>query len=184
MTKIFITEKQCRICLLIKSISEFTPRPASKDGYKNECKDCCNKQNRLLERKKGHVPYNENKSCSWYIGVYIAEPLLLSQFRTAQRMPHNNHGYDFICGNGFKIDVKSSCRLFYKGNKFPHFIFTTKHNTAADYFACVAIESRSNPIPLYYWLIPSKDVEHLKAVVISENQMHKYDKYQKQLKEV
>lgn len=55
-------------------------------------------------------PHNENRMCSQYLGIFIGEKVLSKVFKNVERMPINHSGYDFICGNGYKIDVKVSCR--------------------------------------------------------------------------
>ena len=52
---------------------------------------------------------SEDRQGSLYLGCYIAEKLLSKVFNNVERMPVNNRGYDFKCGNGFLFDVKSSC---------------------------------------------------------------------------
>jgi hypothetical protein len=180
LTKTSTTVKTCRICGISKPLSDFTIRVASYDGYKNECRLCCNKQNRIIEQRKGRIPYYKNPSCSWYLGVHLAETLLLTNFKSAIRMPANNRGYDFLCGKGFKVDVKSSRRLYQYG-RFPHWCFTIDKNQIADYFACIAFTDTECPTPLHYWLIPSFKVKHLVGLSIQEKSMQKWDEYKKPL---
>lgn len=96
-----------------------------------------------------NIPFNKNKECSSYLGVYIAERVLSKTFENVQRMPMNNHGYDFICNKGFKIDVKSACNRKSDGN----WIFNIKKNIIADYFLLIAFDSRESLSPTHVWLI-------------------------------
>lgn len=91
-----------------------------------------------------------------YLGIVIAEQALSKYFDQIERMPMNNPGYDFVCGRGFKIDVKSACLVTI--NKVPGWHFTLKHNTVADYFLCLAFDNRESLQPQHVWLIPRSDV--------------------------
>ena len=42
-------------------------------------------------------------------GHLFAERVLSKVFKNVIRQPHYTPGFDFICGRGFKIDVKSAC---------------------------------------------------------------------------
>jgi len=55
-------------------------------------------------------PMGENRDCSKFLGVHVAEQVLSQVFNNVEVMPHNNKGFDFICNRGKKIDVKSSCK--------------------------------------------------------------------------
>ena len=96
-----------------------------------------------------------------YLGVYVAERALSKFFNDIQKMPMNNPGYDYICGKGFKIDVKSSCLHKYKNNRGQmRWQFTIRRNKIADYFLCLAFDSRESLTPLHVWLIPSSIVSN------------------------
>lgn len=118
---------------------------AIKNGYKN-FSDYNLKRSHLLGKNNS---MSKNKSCSLYLGVHIAERILSKVFENVQRMPNKNQGYDFICKNGFKIDVKSSC-LCKKGNSWN---FNINNNKIADYFLLLAFDTRESLNPKYIWLI-------------------------------
>ena len=107
-------------------------------------------------RKMGRLPFNENKECSQFLGIHIAEQVLSHVFKDVEQMPMNNPGYDFICNHGKKIDIKSSC-LRKKGN----WLFNIKRNTTANYFLCLAFDDRGNMTPLHAWLIPGSKLNQL-----------------------
>ena len=124
-------------------------------------------------RKQGHQPFNENKRCSLFLGVYVAERVLSHVFKNVQRMPMNNPGYDLICGRGYKVDVKSSCKRKNRNG----WLFCPDHNTIADYFLCLAFDNREDLNPLHVWLIPGEKINHRGSVGISPATLHKWDAY-------
>ena len=72
------------------------------------CKKCVSERRVIYRRKIGGRPMNENKECSAYLGVYIAERVLSKVFKDVQVMPPCNPGYDIICNHEKLIDIKSS----------------------------------------------------------------------------
>lgn len=114
-----------------------------------------------------------NPSCGLYLGVVIAEQLLAEVFDNVEQMPPRNPGFDFICGGGYKIDVKSSC---IRSNG--RWSFHINGNTTADYFLCVAFDNRNDLNPVHLWLIPGRDINHLIGASICELTIHKWDKYE------
>ena len=113
-------------------------------------------------------PYNENKLCGLYLGVYIAEQILSNYFNSMEKAPMHTKGYDFICGNGFKIDVKSSSRrLSTIGKKVWQFDLRCNH--VADYFLLIAFSEREHPMPLHVWLVPSDLYRDQQKIGISDN---------------
>lgn len=89
-------------------------------------------------------------------------------FENTKRMPFGNKGYDFVCGKGFKIDVKCSTMYdiktvrkirnkevitYKKGWKF-----NIRRNKTADYFLCIAIDDRDNLNVIYIWLIKGDEI--------------------------
>ena len=130
-------------------------------------------------RKQGIHPYNENKKCSSFLGVYVAERVLSHVFKHVKIMPYGNPGFDFICNRNKMIDVKSSCL-----HKSGVWMFTIKHNTIADYFLCLAFDNREDLNPLYAWLIPGKKINHLKGASIRPSTIHKWDDYKLDINKV
>jgi len=151
------------------------------------CKECDNERNRLWREanpekaqatyrrytyKKGSRPLDENKECTLFLGIHVAERVLSHVFKDVEVMPRNNPGYDFVCNKGMKIDVKSSCLM-----KDKRWLFHTNHNTIADYFLCLAFDNREDLNPLYIWLLPAGDFKHLTGAGISYATVHKWDAY-------
>ena len=130
-------------------------------------------------RMNGMRPFDENRECPQFLGVHIAERVLSHVFKDVERMPILNRGYDFICNQGKRIDVKSSC--LWKNGCWG---FHIEHNTIADYFLCLAFDNRKDLTPLHAWLIPGHVVNHLKKPVISPNTIHKWNKYRLDISKV
>lgn len=129
----------------------------------------------------GRTPYYENKDCSQYLGIHIAERILSKVFTDVERMPFNNSGYDFICNKGKKIDVKSSC-LSKIDEKFveihnPRWSFTIRKNKAADFFLCIAFDNREDLNPRHVWLIPGEKVNMKTKISATLYTVYKFDNY-------
>ena len=123
-------------------------------------------------RKQGKLLMSENRGCSSFLGVYVAEGVLGQAFKNVVRMPYGNSGYDFKCGNGYEIDVKSSC-----WRKNGGWAFHIDHNIIADYFLCLAFDNRKDLNPLHVWLIPGDVVNSRICIGISPSTISKWDKY-------
>ena len=139
-------------------------------------------RNRLREythRMGIRHPMSENRACSSFLGVYVAEQVLSHVFKNVERMPYINSGFDFICGQGYKIDVKSSC-----SRKNGGWAFHIKRNTIADYFLCLAFDNRQDLNPLYIWLIPGDNLNHLTGASIQPSTIHKWDEYRLDISKV
>lgn len=179
--------KVCRVCGVGQPIENFQKHNGAKDGRKNECRECCRKYNRAREIKHGHLPYQKVKSCSWYLGVHVAKRLLEIAFNKVVKMPLANPHYDFICGRGLKVDVKSSCTLWnhsYNPCRYPHWLFTIRRNTVADYFACIAIDNRTDLNPLHFWLIPGYVINDRVGLSITASRLDVWKQYEKPLDKI
>ena len=128
-------------------------------------------------------PMSENKECSSYLGMHIAEQVLSKIFKDVEIMPINNTGYDFTCNKGMKIDVKSST-VDMSGRSLGRWAFVIKRNIIADYFLCLAFDNRKNLNPLHIWLLPSKYVNHLTKISISKSTINKWDEYRLDINKV
>lgn len=125
------------------------------------------------KRKRGHRPFNENKECPMFLGIHIAERVLSHVFKNVERMPILNAGYDVICNHGKLIDIKSACaRKDGKG-----WVFHINRNTIADFFLCLAFDTREDLNPLHAWLIPGSKLNHLTGAGISPGTIHKWDEH-------
>ena len=144
------------------------------------CNTCINEKNRLyaeqFRMRNGCSTMKENKMCSSFLGVYIAEKVLSDAFENVEHMPYGNPGYDFICGCGYLVDGKSSCTRTRKGG-YHFWHFHIKKNTTADYFILLAFDNRESLSPLYLWMIPGHIVNNNDTVSISESTLHKWDSY-------
>lgn len=178
--------KQCRICHQILPIADFSKAGSASGRHRTECKLCGNAANREYHHQTGcNRPMEEAKESSAYLGVHVAERALSIFFDHIERMPYGNPGYDFICGKGFKIDVKSSCK-YLDNTVNGYWQFTTKCNSVADYFLCLAFDDRNGLNPMHVWLIPSDLVSNKRAVYIwdSERSLLKWRKYERPLDKV
>ena len=122
---------------------------------------------------------NENKTCSLYLGVIIAEGVLSLIFKNEiKKMVNGNPGFDFICDNGWKIDVKSSCRRICESCA-DSWYFTIKRNTTADYFLCMGFNNRDDLDIEHVWLIPGDKINHLVTIAIHTTTTSKWELYEK-----
>jgi hypothetical protein len=176
--------RQCQgRCGLIKHVSEFYTRTDRKGGYKSECIACILEKRAQFRLDKGIVPYNLNKECSLYLGVHVSETVLSYKFHNVVRMPMNNPGYDFLCGKGFKIDVKASTK-HNRNMTALGWQFEIAQNEIADYFLCIAYDNREDLNPLHVWLIPSEGICHLKYATISETTIYKWEQWELPINDV
>jgi hypothetical protein len=146
---------------------------ARKRVYYELNKDKIHKRQQAYRRACGMKPMSESKECGLFLGVHIAEGMLSKLFKDVKRMPHGNKGYDFICSNGYKIDVKSACR-----RKHGDWAFHIDRNTTADYFLCIMYDNRTDLNPLHLWLIPGEVVNHLITTGVSESTVGKWSEYE------
>lgn len=161
--------KRCPNCTQFKPRNDFYADQRMNSGRKTWCKECTHQYTKDRRHRLGiQRPMSEAKECSQYLGVYIAERALSRFFNNIHRMPMNNPGYDFICGKGFRIDVKSSC-LHTISTQYSRWMFDIKRNSAADYFLCLAFGDRDSLEPLHVWLIPGNKINHLAVLSISSN---------------
>lgn len=110
-------------------------------------------------------------------------------------MPLNNPHYDFICGKGYKIDVKSACLSYPKTNiakgKYikvynPYWIFLIRKNPIADYFLLLAFSDRETLEPIHIWLIPASKINTKSGITITNTPkaLRKWQPYEKPLDKV
>jgi hypothetical protein len=93
-------------------------------------------------------------------------------------MPYGNKGFDFICGKGYKVDVK--CRsVGIHRKKYRCWYFKINQNMIADYFALVAIDDRDSLTPLHFWIIPGCVINMKKNLRIYESNLKRWDIYEK-----
>ena len=155
----------CPRCKRDKSESEFYRRGPGSGKRAGQlmtpCFECANKLRTKWSHEHGEsTPMAQSKFSPVYLGVYIAERILAKFFEKISRMPYGNPGYDFVCGKGFKIDVKSSV------NRGGWWEFNIRKNQIADYFLCLAFDNRSALEPQHIWLIPSENVRSKDSIRI------------------
>lgn len=119
-----------------------------------------------------------------FLGVHIAERVLSKIFEHVNRMPYGNPGFDFVCGKGFKIDVKSSCLNICTDRRL--WDFSIKRNDIADYFLFLAFDNRHNLTPMHVWLIPGSNINQKIKVSItnSKKSLCKWSEYERPLDRV
>lgn len=183
------TEKLCPACGLTKSVDEFyhknTLLPSGPRSYiSTNCKACeCLAVTERTHKSGRNKPMSEAKNSGVYLGVHIAERVLSTLFEHVERTPFGFPGYDFLCGKGFKIDVKSAC-LTNRKDGVVGWTFHPRKNEVADYFLCVAFDARESLEPLHLWLIPGKRINHLGSLWIGAGKLQKWADYEKPLDKV
>lgn len=124
---------------------------AQEKGFKNVAEY---EQKQQFKRGIGTgLSMGENINSAVYLGIYVAERLLPKIFDNPKAMPYGNTGYDYICKNGYKIDVKSSSL-----RKANYWKFDIRKNKIADVFLCIAFDNRLNLNVKHIWLIPGNEI--------------------------
>ena len=164
-------------CMITKSIFSFNT-----DGVRlnvtceiNKNTDSINIYTGFHRSSDGGIKNNIDSSS--YLGVYVAEQVLSKIFKNVEKMPYGNSGYDFICGKGCKIDVKSSCKHKFE-KKSDGWTFAIRYNRIPDYFLCLTFDNRTTLNPEHIWLIPGNDVNNKGGISISESTLYKWSKYE------
>lgn len=148
---------------------------ANRDRILSSCKE--------LSYAHGAKPASENKQCSAFLGVHVAERVLSKVFKDVKAMPPNHPGYDFICSKGKKIDVKSAC-IYTRPKWSGSWNFVINKNKVADFFLCLAFDNRKDLNPLHIWLIPGVIINTLVGAGISESTLPKWDEYKLDINKV
>lgn len=161
-------ERICKACVAAYAKQRYDANPEKARALKTRS-----------NRKNGHRPFNENKECTQYLGVHIAERVLSHVFKDVEVMPMHTPGFDFICNRGKRVDVKSSCV-----NKAGRWGFTINHNTTADYFLCLAFDNREDLNPLHAWLLPGAKFNHFSGIGISPSRINKWNEYRLDLTKI
>lgn len=166
----------CSVCGVMLIVGEnITQYRIDHSDYR--CKNCNAKRIRNWNHLTGRrQPMSKNHDCASFLGIYVAERVLANVFDNVRMMPINNAGFDFICGKGCLIDVKSSCRRHHL-RWSDSWVFTINKNQIADYFLCVAFNSREDLDPEHAWLIPAIDINDKTGVGISVTTIDKWDEY-------
>ena len=163
----------CEKCYYHKYIKNNIDRKKKKKEY-----DKNHKYERLQRKynKGASNPMSEDEHCSSYLGVHVAEQVLSKVFKDVQIKPYGHKGYDFICGRGYKVDIKSGCK-HKRDDRSNIWTFSIKKNTTPDYFLCLAFDNRKDLNPEYIWLIKGSLVNDKQLISISESTINKWDEY-------
>jgi len=177
--------RKCSICGAERPLNKFAK---TKCGHLSFCYHCLylKRKQKSWDRGMSH-PYYESKDSAVYLGVHIAERALSGFFDNIIKMPYGNPGYDFICGKGFKIDVKSSCLNAPSKNRVSgKWVFAIKYNDVPDYFLCLAFDDRDNLNPLHVWLIEGNLINHTLTFTIgnTSRSLSKWSKHERPLDRV
>lgn len=179
------SNKTCRVCNVELVAENWSVSRRNRRDY--ICKGCHVGSNRAWRqanpdkkkaqsergnRKQGMRAFNENKECTQYLGIHVAERVLSQVFKDVLVMPMHNPGYDVICNHGKRIDIKSSCQ-----RENGSWAFHIERNTIADFFLCIAFDNREDLTPLHAWLISGNKLNHLVGASIRPGTIHKWDKY-------
>jgi len=183
-----ITEKVCSTCGFILPISKFNTQCGTKDGYRNVCKDCCNKRRKNWEHKIGKSePASSTHARSVYLGVIIGEEIACKYFKNPVRAPYGTPGYDLICQNGFKIDVKLAT-----ANKDGAWSFSIKNRSGEkpDYYLLLAMDDTDDLSPCHIWIVPANAIIgkgkicDRQSFMVSPTTLHKLSKYEKPIEKL
>lgn len=182
-----MTQRACRKCGAPLTIGENTTQNRMDHG-EYICRTCKRVNDRGRWREWSHrvglrKSMSENRGCTAFLGVHVAERVLSHVFKDVQIMPYGNPGFDFTCRHDKLIDVKGSCRNHSeKGADRWH--FTIKQNHIADYFLCLAFNNRNDLNPEHIWLIPGDMINDCVSVSISETMLAKWAQYEQPLNKV
>jgi hypothetical protein len=131
-------------------------------------------------RKCSNTGIENNKTCSTYLGVHIAERILSHIYPNVERMPYGHSGYDFICGRGYMVDVKSATL----SKNSVGWGFHIRNNTIADYFLCIAFDNREDLNPQHIWLIPGHIINNKESLYIAESTINKWYQYERSIDDI
>jgi hypothetical protein len=179
--------KTCKKCHALLEEDCFSKDSHNKtDGLRNVCKSCSNlyqkeySKTHLVEKRKYMLnymhqtgrsrPMRDAKDCAPYLG-HVSEVALSGVFSRVEMMPYGNPGYDFLCSNGYKIDVKSGCLRIPKGNRRinQYWGFAIRKNIVADYFLLLAFGDRDTLTPLHVWLVPGEVINKKMHVFVTDD---------------
>lgn len=181
-----MSTKRCSRCRQRLPLDHFYIRKSGKQRGQpmSYCKQC---EKDIVHESGAKRPMSEAKECSMYLGVHIAERALSKFFDHIIRMPPTNPGFDYICGKGFKIDVKSACLYSPPKSKTETiWAFKIEQNKIADYFLCIGFDNRSDLNPLHVWLIPGEliNMKHTLGISNSVYGLNRFVAYEKPLDKV
>ena len=143
--------------------------------FEGLCRNCYN-------HKIGkYQSMSKNKLCSFYLGKYVKNEFLPKYFKNIEHVDFGD--YNFICDNDKKIKVIASSHRINKKliNSLGFWQFTIYKNKIPDYFLCIAFDNRKELNIQHIWLIPAREINHLKTFGISVSKTDKWKIYEKDL---
>lgn len=155
--------------------SEHKRQLRKENYYRNHEREL--ERNRIASRKRGILPWTEIKSLRF--GLYIEQTIARTFGSVAE--PHNNPDIDFVCPQGYKIQVKVSS-MRYSYGKYPNWAFDINKNKIADYFILVAVNNsedidKENFKPLHIWMMKGYLLNRKSGTGISPSRISKWNKY-------
>lgn len=132
--------------------------------------------NRKSRRKRGILPWTEIKKLRF--GLYI-EKAVASMFGSIAE-EYNNRFIDFVCPQGYKMQVKASSMIH--SRSYPCWAFHINKNTVVDYFILVAVNNaddidKEDFKPVQIWMMEGNVVNNKDVVRIYPNKLSKWDEY-------
>lgn len=139
-----------------KDFNEYLDKLSKGKGYK----DWNEYQRESLYNRGECLPMSDNKNCTYWLGIYIAErkyarkilPLIFGGIK--KEMPPNYPGFDFVCIKDERINIKSARLIHGK------FRFNIKHNNEPDYFLLLAFNNTDKEEDLrllHAWIFKKND---------------------------
>ena len=125
--------------------------------------------------KHGILPWTEVKSLR--LGLYIEQTIARVFGSVAE--PYGTPDIDFICPQGYKIQVKVSSL---GKNEYPNWNFGIKKNKVADYFVLVAVNNiddidKENFKPAHMWMMEGDVLNDKTGTSVSPSTISKWDEY-------
>ena len=145
--------------------------------YRKENSGKINEQARFKRRKVGILPWTEIKHLR--LGLYI-EQTIAAMFGVPTE-PHNNPDVDFVCPQGYKMQVKVSS-VSHSKNKNPTWRFHINKNKIADYFILVAVNNaedidKEDFKPIHIWMMKGKLINKKGTISTVLSRVPKWNKY-------
>lgn len=137
--------EKCVQRLGFENLKDYRDDRARKRGYDDD-----------TDRRRKGLSMSENKNCTSYFGIEIAEKYVYTLFEDAIRMPNNNPGFDWICKKGEKVQHAARCLCKSKDSWV--WVFGIKYNNVTDYFILTGWDNRYSLNPLHVWIFHKDDI--------------------------
>lgn len=132
-----------------KNYTEYEDYLAKNIGFENK-KD----RNRSWHYDRGSLPMSENEDSSTYLGIHIAERVIARKILSLtigdikREMPYGNPGFDFVCVDNQRIDIKSTTL-----DGLNKLLFHIRWNKIPDYFMMIGFNNREDLNVIGIWII-------------------------------